>query len=130
MAVAVGVWMALTGVPALLVGVFARRRSRQLRRHGLRAWAIAMHRPQDEGGKLVTLQYRLANGRVVEESAPPRARRAAPLLPGNKVLIWYNPADPAEILVYGREGRAADLAFVVVGAILALGGTIIAILAP
>ena len=57
-------------------------------------------------------------------------RRAPPLLPGNKVLIWYDPADPAEILVYGREGRASDLAFVVVGAILALAGTVIAILAP
>jgi hypothetical protein len=123
--------MALTGVPALLVGLFARRRTRQLRRDGVRVWAIAMHRPRDAGGQLVTLQYKLPDGRVVEESAPARAkRREPPLLPGNKVLIWYDPADPAEILVYGREGRAADLAFVVVGAILALAGTFIAIVAP
>jgi hypothetical protein len=123
--------MALTGVPALLVGLFARRRTRQLRRDGVRVWAIAMHRPRDAGGQLVTLQYRLPDGRVVEESAPARAkRREPPLLPGNKVLIWYDPADPAEILVYGREGQAADLAFVVVGAILALAGAIIAIVAP
>jgi Protein of unknown function (DUF3592) len=122
--------MAITGVPAVIVGLFARRRTRQLRRDGVRVWAVAMHRPRDDGGQLVTLQYRLADGRVVEESAPPRARRRAPLLPGNKVLIWYDPADPAEILVYGREGRVADMAFVVVGAILALAGTVIAILAP
>jgi Protein of unknown function (DUF3592) len=122
--------MALTGVPAVLVGLFARRRTRQLRRDGVRVWAVAMHQPHDAGGQLVTLQYRLADGRVVEESAPTRARRRTPLLPGNKVLIWYDPADPAEILVYGREGRASDLAFMVVGAILALAGTVIAILAP
>lgn len=123
--------MAVTGVPALLVGLFARRRTRQLRRDGVRVWAIAMYRPRDEGGRLVTLQYRLPDGRVVEEFAPTRARRGAPpLLPGNRVLIWYDPADPAEILVYGREGRASDLAFVVVGAILTLAGTVIALLAP
>jgi hypothetical protein len=119
--------MAISGVPAVLTGLFARRRTRQLQRDGVRAWAIAMHRSRDEGGRLVTLQYRLPDGRVVEESAPPRARRAAPLLPGGKVLIWYNPADPADILVYGREGRAADLAFVIVGAILTLGGAALAI---
>ena len=130
MSVAVGLWMALTGVPAVLVGMFARRRTRQLRRDGVRVWAVAMHRPRDAGGQLVTLQYKLTDGRVVEESAPSRARRRAPLLPGNKVLIWYDPGDPTEILVYGREGRASDMAFMVVGAILALAGTVIAILAP
>jgi hypothetical protein len=130
MAVAIGVWMAITGLPAALVGLFARRRIRQLRRDGVRVWAVALNQPRDDGGPLVTLQYQLTDGRVVEQSAPAGARRGAPLLPGNKVLIWYDPADPMEILIYGREGRASDLAFVVVGVILAVAGTAIAIVAP
>jgi hypothetical protein len=124
--------MALTGAPAVLVGLSARRRTRQLRRDGVRVWAVAMKRPRNDGGQQVTLQYTLADGRVVAMPAPAKAKpkRTAPLLPGNKVLIWYDPEDPAEILVYGRDARTSDLAFVVVGAILAVAGAALAILAP
>jgi hypothetical protein len=74
------------------------------------------------------IQYTLADGRVAERVSPRSARKAAMLRPGEKVLIWYDPDDPQDVLVYGREGRAADLAFVIAGALfIALGAGIAAI---
>lgn len=125
MAVVIGVWIALAGALALLVGVSARRRVRRLRRDGIKVWAEAIHRPLPDGEQQVRLQYTLADGRVLER--PAGTRRAAPLAAGQKVLIWYDPHDPAEVLVYGRDGRAGDLAFVVVGVIFLLAGAAIAI---
>jgi hypothetical protein len=127
--------MALAGALALLVGASARRRVRRLKREGIKVWAEAIHRPPPDGehsdarqydsGQQVTLQYTLEDGRVLERSA--RTRRSAPLPPGQKVLIWYDPHDPAEVLVYGRDGRASDLALIVIGLIFVLAGAVIAI---
>jgi hypothetical protein len=68
------------------------------------------------------IQYTLADGRVVERLSPGSARKAAMLRPGQKVLVWYDPEDPEDVLVYGREGRAADLAFVVAGVLFIMLG--------
>ncbi|HEY6790713.1 MAG TPA: DUF3592 domain-containing protein [Trebonia sp.] len=124
MAVVIGVWMALAGALALLVGASARRRVRRLKRDGIKVWAEAIHRPPPDGEQ-VTLQYTLTDGRVLERSA--RTRRGAPLASGEKVLIWYDPHDPAEVVISGRDGRASDLAFVVIGLIFLLAGAGIAI---
>ncbi len=43
------------------------------------------------------------------------------------MLVWYDPGDPQDILVYGREGRLADRAFLATGLIFVLIGTWIAI---
>ena len=40
--------------------------------------------------------------------------------PGQKVLVWYDPNDPDDVLVYGRWGRAADRAFVTAGMLFVL----------
>ena len=42
------------------------------------------------------------------------------------MLVWYDPADPLDILVYGREGRASNLTFAIAGAVLMLAGVGIA----
>jgi hypothetical protein len=34
------------------------------------------------------------------------------------VLVWYDPADPQEVLVYGREGRIANRLFLAAGLVL------------
>jgi hypothetical protein len=81
-----------------------------------------------DGEQHVMLQYTLTDGRVLER--PARTRRAAPLAPGQKVLIWYDPDDPAEVLVYGRDGRASDLVFIGIGLAFLLAGAAIAIFAP
>ena len=124
----IGVWFALAGGVAALAGLTGMRRVRRLRRGGSPVWAVALPGPvsKDEGpgespGRTV-IQYTLADGRVVERVSPGSARKAAMLLPGQRVLVWYDPDDPYEVLVYGREGRAADLAFVVAGALFIMLG--------
>ena len=132
MLIVIGIWFALAGGLAVLAGLTARRRARRLRRAGSPVWAVALPRPasaaEEAGGPpgRTVLQYTLADGRVVERPSPGSARKAAMLSPGQKVLVWYDPDDPQDVLVYGREGRAADLAFVVAGALfIALGAGIV-----
>jgi Protein of unknown function (DUF3592)/Mu transposase, C-terminal len=128
MLIVMGVWFALAGGLAALAGLTAMRRAGRLRRGGLPVWAVALPRPVSatEGaagstGKTV-IQYTLADGRVVERPSPGSARKAAMLHPGEKVLVWYDPEDPQDVLVYGRGGRAADLAFVIAGALFIMLG--------
>ena len=49
---------------------------------------------------------------------------------GQKVLVWYDPADPQDVLVYGRDGRIADLGFVLAGTVFVLAGAAIAAIQP
>ena len=134
MLIVMGVWFALAGGLAALAGLTAMRRARRLRRGGSPVWAVAVPRPAsvDEGASgspcRTVIQYTLADGRVVERLSPGSARKAAMLRPGEKILVWYDPDDPQDVLVYGREGRAADLVFVIAGALfIALGAGIAAI---
>jgi hypothetical protein len=137
MATAVGVWFALAGVLPVVVGLAGRQRVRRLRRDGVKAWAVAVPQPATDGGRAdgerpgkrpVALEYRLTDGRVLDKLAPGAARKTA-LRPGQSVLIWYDPADPFDILVYGREGRASDLMFMAAGAVVMLAGAGIAVFA-
>ena len=134
MLIVIGVWFALAGGLAALTGLTAMRRVRRLRRVGSPVWAVALPRPTSTAEKAsgstgrTVIQYTLADGRVVERVSPGSARKAAMLRPGQKVLVWYDPDDPRDVLVYGREGRAADLAFVVAGALfIVLGVGIVAV---
>jgi hypothetical protein len=128
MLIVIGVWFALAGGLAALAGLTAMRRARRLRRGGCPVWAVALPRPvgvdEEAGGSPggTVIQYTLADGRVVERLSPGSARKAAMLRPGQKVLVWYDPEDPEDVLVYGREGRAADLAFVVAGVLFIMLG--------
>jgi hypothetical protein len=134
MLIVIGVWFALAGGVAALAGLTGMRRARRLRRGGSPVWAVALPRPvsMDEGaggspGRTM-IQYTLADGQVVERVFPGPTTKAAMLRPGQRVLVWYDPDDPYEVVVYGREGRAADLAFVIAGALfIALGAGIAAI---
>jgi Protein of unknown function (DUF3592)/Mu transposase, C-terminal len=124
----IGVWFALAGGLALLAGLSARRRSRRLRTGGSAVWALTIPGPSPDGPPggssppRLLLQYTLADGQVMEHIVPGRARKAGRLRPGEKVLLWYDPHDPDDILVYGHEGRAADVAFIVTGLVLILTG--------
>jgi len=125
-----GVWLALAGAVALLAGLSSRHRTRRLRRHGLTTWGVTVTPPDeaDPGGPRRTLvQYRLADGQVLERIVPAAGLRKAPLPPGQKVLIWYDAEDPGDILVYGRWGRTSDWAFVAAGVVSVLAGIIIAV---
>jgi hypothetical protein len=123
MAVAVGILLALVGGIAMLAGVTAARRAERLRTHGATAWAMVVPAPanssdEDPAGQ-VLLQYRLPGGAVME-------RQATRLAPGGTVLVWYDPADPDDILVFGRDGRVVNAVFEAVGiAFILLGAAIL-----
>jgi len=65
---------------------------------------------------------------VTKLSLPAPVRKSAALAPGQKVLLWYDPADRQDVLVYGREGRLADWAFLAAGILFILAGAAIAAL--
>jgi hypothetical protein len=46
------------------------------------------------------------------------------------VLVWYDPEDPDDVLVYGRWGRAIDRTFVAAGTVFVLIGGWIAFFRP
>jgi hypothetical protein len=131
MAIAIGVWFALAGGVAALVGLAGMGRARRLRRSGLSAWATAVPAPPWSGqpARRTMIQYALADGQVMERLSPQPARRAAALQPGQRVLVWYDAADPDDVLVCGRDGRRADRAFMAAGLLLILAGAAIAALA-
>ncbi len=127
MAIVLGIWLALSGVVPALAGLTALRRARRLRRHGVQAWAAAVPDSSPDGERGTALQYRLPDGRTIEKLG---AGKAAALLPGERVLIWYDPADPLDMLVRGHDGRAPDLVLVIAGAALVAAGAVIGIAAP
>ena len=133
MLILVGVWFALGGGLAVLAGLSALHRAGRLRREGIPTWAVTVAapvEPEDLPGRaprMTMLQYALADGRVVERVTPRPARRKRPLSLGQKVLVWYDPADPQHVLVYGRDGRIADLGFVLAGMVFVLAGAAIAV---
>jgi hypothetical protein len=127
MVIIFGVWLVLAGALALLAGLSGKARVRRLRRHGLTTWGITVTAPVTEephpaGAHRTRVQYRLADGQVLERIVPAAGFKAARLQAGQKVLVWYDPEDPGDILVYGRWGRAADWAFIATGAFLVLTG--------
>ena len=128
-----GAWAAVAGGVAALAGLAGLRRVRRLRRDGVTAWAVLVPAPVPAGQRdadvprQMLLRYALADGRLVERPAPAAGRKPVPAGPGRKVLIWYDPADPDDVLVYGRWGRAADRAFLAAGMLLILIGTAVAV---
>jgi hypothetical protein len=136
MLILLGAWAAVAGGIAALAGLAGMRRVRRLRRGGVAAWALLVPAPvpeRDAGDSPgMLLQYALADGRLVERPAGRAAagRKPAPAGPGRTVLIWYDPADPDDVLVYGRWGRAADRVFLASGLLFILIGTALAVAAP
>jgi hypothetical protein len=132
--VIVGVWLALAGAVAALAGVTAAGRRRKLRGSGKTAWATVVRTPSDSdeprgrSAPPVSLQFALEDGRIIERPySPPAARRSA-LYSGQKVLIWYDPVDPAEVLVFGQTSRRADVVFTVIGLLfIAIGASLAAL---
>lgn len=117
----------------MLAGWAEQRRLRQLRQHGVRTLAMAVARPAAQDGAYGTaqaqqtlIQFSLGDGQVIEQGYPGSLRKARRLQPGQQIVVWYDPEDPREILVYGRSTRAADSAFIAAGTFFILVGLLIA----
>ena len=116
MPVVIGLCFAFPGFVAALAGLTARSRVRRLRRRGRTAWAIVVPGPRDtESPQRNLIQYPVEDGRVIERLCPQPIRKAAAPSAGQKVLVWYDPADPTDFLVNGWDGRYGNLAFLAVG---------------
>src|SRR5262249_45982935 len=133
MSIAIGLFLVIPGCLAVLVGWSSMRRLQRLRNHRVAVWAAIVPLPEPagerEGHGRTLLRYTLEDGRIVERPQPGSARRGATLEPGRTVLIWYDPADPEDVLVFGRYGRLTDWAFVIGGLLLVLSGIIVAAVA-
>jgi hypothetical protein len=127
MHVIAGVWLLLAGAFAVMAGLAEMRRTRRLRGSGVKEWAMVVRAAADSAADpdgrtpAPMIQFSLADGRVVEQACP-NSGRAGRLKLGQKVLVWYDPADPADVLVYGRHARRADGLFVVAGSALVVAG--------
>jgi hypothetical protein len=133
-AIGIGIWFAVVGAVAALAGMSSMRRSRQLRSRGVSAWATVVRR-RAAAGELPAeqdsvVQYMLEDGRVIEREFPGSWRRRTRLAPGARVLVWYDPADPGDVLVFGRETRRTDQVFVALGTLLVIAGVAVASLSP
>jgi hypothetical protein len=131
MATLTGFLLALPGALAVLAGLTGLHRLRRLRRGGVATWAVTVTMPQTgdqstESPSQQLLQYTLADGRVLEHVTSGPARGPAAPRPGQRVLVWYDPEDPADVLVYGRWGRSVDRAFVAAGALCVVIGACLA----
>jgi hypothetical protein len=112
----IGLCFAFPGFVAALAGLTARSRVRRLRRTGCTAWAMVVPGPREAGSPRRNLiQYPTEDGRVVERLCPQPVRKAAAPPAGQKVLVWYDRADPTDVLVSGWDGRYGNLAFLAVG---------------
>ncbi|MFC1412622.1 DUF3592 domain-containing protein [Streptacidiphilus sp. N1-12] len=126
-----GVFLGFGGLVAYLVGVGALAETRRLRRDGVPAWAQVMRHPAafDEvnGVPGPLLQFTTRDGAVVEVFAPVPSGRSRPLAAGERVRVAYDPADPRQVLVLGRERRGIDFAFAGLGVGLALAALVLLI---
>jgi hypothetical protein len=114
-----GLVLAFAGSVAALAGVTARSRVRRLRRSGRTASAMVVPSPIPEGdggsARRNMIQYPLEDGQVIERLCPRPIRKAGSPAVGQSVPIWYDPADPTDVLVNGWDGRFADRVLLAVG---------------
>lgn len=126
MFVILGVWLALAGGVAALAGLAGAHRRSRLRGSGLTAWATIVRTPGEPGERQGSVRFELADGRIIERPCAFSSRRNDDLAAGRKVLVWYDAGDPDDVLVFNRDGRWSDRAFVAVGALLIVAGATLA----
>jgi len=119
----IAIWLVAVGALAAVVGLTGLRNAQRLRDFGLSAWGLVVAAPADsEPPQQAVIQYALPDGRLLEHSCRQPARRSAAMQPGQRVLIWYDPADPGEILVHRRDGHRSDWTFFAIGLLFILLG--------
>ncbi|MER7767383.1 DUF3592 domain-containing protein [Kitasatospora sp. NPDC096140] len=127
---AVVVFGALGGVVAYLAGVVGLREQRRLRRVGVPASALVRARirgPEDHAlPPRPLLQFETTDGRVVEIFSPVPSTTRHPLPDGRYVPVRYDPADPRQVLVDGRERTGLEYGFLALGVLAVLGSITLA----
>ncbi|MDH6128784.1 DUF3592 domain-containing protein [Kitasatospora sp. GP82] len=127
--VCLALFAGLGGAVAVLAGRAGLREIRRLRQVGLPAQALIRYRTLDEedraGSPRPLLQFTTEDGRVVEVFSPVPPSRTHRLIDGGQVSITYDPDDPGQVLVDGRERRWLEYAFLAFGGTIALATAIL-----
>ncbi|MDH6580555.1 DUF3592 domain-containing protein [Kitasatospora sp. MAP5-34] len=123
----------LGGAVAYLAGAAGLRESRRLRSLGVPVQALVRYRAPDPGDRTAAarplLQFVTANGRVMEVFSPVPSTRAHTLVDGRRIPLRYDPADPRQVQVPGRERLGLEYAFLALGVAAALVALVVAVLA-
>ncbi|WP_416960974.1 DUF3592 domain-containing protein [Streptomyces sp. Agncl-13] len=114
----------VSGAVALLTGLVGLHRIRRLGRAGVDVWALVKRTGPiaGEDDRRPVLQYTTEDGKVMEVGSPVPASRRQPLADGSHVLVRYDPEDPRELVLYGRERAIWEYAMAGVGAVFILLG--------
>jgi hypothetical protein len=121
----IGVWFGLAGALAVVVALAGRARARRLRRDGVMVWGTAV-----PGAERTLVRYALPDGALLERPARDPLRKSRALLPGQQILLWYNPADPGDSVLFGRDGRISDRVLLCVGLALIASAFLLGIINP
>lgn len=128
MAVLAGI-AAFGGMLAVLVGAYELREARRASRTGVRVEALVKRRPgeapEESPPPRPVLQFVTEDDRVM----PAPSTRRQPLRPGGNVLVSYDPADPRNVVVHGRERLGPERAFIAGGALVVLISVVLLVVA-
>jgi hypothetical protein len=115
MLIVFGAVTAFGGLIAVVAGGYGLRRADRIR--GLGHAAEALVKPSPPGAERPRLTFETHDGRVMEIVSP-----VPGLAAGDGVRLWYDPADPREVVVDGHERRGVEWAFLAVGCALIVTG--------
>ena len=123
---------AFGGLLSVGAGTAGWRALRRIRDTGVAAWALvapAPTSPEDSRSAYRPfLRYTTEDGRHLEVFSPAAPTKARPLVEGRPILIHYDPADPAQVVLHGTRPYA-DLFFIVLGTLAAAGAVALMALA-
>jgi Protein of unknown function (DUF3592) len=127
MSIEIAIWLVGVGAFAAIVGLTSLRQAQRLRDSGHSAWGLVIAPPagrDSEPPAVALIQYALPDGRVLEHNCRQPGRRSSAFRLGEKVLLWYDPANPAEVLVHRRDGHRSDWTFFAIGTLVILLGAV------
>ncbi|MDH6141961.1 MULTISPECIES: DUF3592 domain-containing protein [Kitasatospora] len=128
------VFLALGGVGAYLAGIAGLNGIRHLEEVGEPAEALVRYRapgPDDTAPPPhPLLQFTTRTAEVVEVFSPVASSRAHPLRPGALVRLRYDPADPRQVLLEGRQRRGVERVFVLLGVTALLTAVVLLVVSP
>ena len=114
----VAAFLGIGGLTAYLAGVVGLRDTRRLLSAGVRTSALVRVRPEATR-PLLQFTTQDDQGRVMEVYGP------AGLVDGSQVWLRYDPADPREVVVEGREGQGREYAFILLGVLAVLAALVL-----
>jgi hypothetical protein len=124
---------AFGGMLAVLVGAYELREARRASRTGVRVEALVKRRPgeapEESPPPRPVFQFVTEDDRVMEVVCPAPSTRRQPLRPGGNVLVSYDPADPRNVVVHGRERLGPERAFIAGGALVVLISVVLLVVA-